>query len=84
MPDQCAALRGVGGALDEALGGAHLVGAEDDLLELVVLAGEEDEVGQGTEHTARGEEGLDQGLEVAGLLIAPVEERLRARLQVAP
>src|SRR5271157_3049942 len=75
VPDEPTPLAGVLGPLDGPLDGSHLVRPEDGLGKLLVLAGEEDEFGDNSEHSPGGNERLGKRLEVARLcqLVPPVE-----------
>ena len=86
VPDQAPPLAGVLGPLDGPLDGSHLVRPQDGLGKLLVLAGEEDEVGDDPEHSPGGDERLDQRLEVAPLACSSrqLNRPLRERFQVAP
>ena len=86
VPDQAAALlrRRAPGARTRSTARIWC-GRRTTLRQLVVLAGEEDEVGEHAQHAPRGDEGLDQRLEIA----RPASSRqlnsaLRERFQVAP
>jgi len=74
MPYEASELIRVRSTANYPLNGSHLVRPEDDLIQLIVSPGEEDEVGQETGDPLRGEERLDQGLVIrAGSFIPPVE-----------
>ena len=76
VPDQTAFLVGIRCPLDEFSDRPHLVGSEDDLLEFVVLPGEEDIIGEEPDHAFPIAECLYQCLEVSVGLLPPVEEGL--------
>ncbi|MCS6825363.1 MAG: hypothetical protein NZ553_01985, partial [Caldilinea sp.] len=51
-------------ARENALGGAHLVGTQNDLVQFAVFAHEVDVIGEHPQHTARGNERFDQGFKI--------------------
>ncbi len=65
---------GIEGAADDRLHRAGLVLAQDVLVQLLVLLGEDDVVLEEGEHLRDGAEALDLGLQLADLLVLPVED----------
>ena len=82
LPEPCVCqtsprrLSGSSARSSDALDGADLVLAEDDLLELVVPGEEDDPAAQELQEPLPREEPLHLLLEVARLLVLPVEDRL--------
>ena len=74
VPDEAAPLVGVERAADDRLDSGGLVLAEDDLLDLLVLFGEDDPVVEHAEDLRDRAEALDLGFEVADLLVLPLED----------
>ena len=74
LPNEAATFVGVAGSLYASLDGSHLVGPQDALFELAVFASEKNELVDGSQESSRSEKRFDERLEVARLLVSPVEE----------
>ena len=74
VPDEAARPPGIEGAADDRLHRAGLVLAQDVFVQLLVLLGKDDVVLQEGEHLRDGAEALHLGLQLADLLVLPVED----------
>ena len=69
---------------DPYLGGTHLMGTQHDLRKLVILAGEQYEVGDDAQKATGRNERLYQRLEIACCFFTPVEQALASRVPGSP